>query len=148
MNGKEWRPDESTWQKMLDREEIRTLVQLYCHVIWERDVDAYVDLFTADGGIISAGAELPQARGRDELRRVLASAMDTMQPRPFIHNHVITLLDGDRAEGVCYAEIYMIEDGKPVNTMVSYRDEYVRLEAGWRFRTRWMTVRDTISVSR
>ncbi len=42
----------------------------------------------------------------------------------------------------------MIEDGKPVNTMVSYRDEYVRLEAGWRFRTRWMTVRDTISVSR
>jgi hypothetical protein len=79
-------------QQMIDREAIRDLPVKYCHCVWQKDLDGYVNLFTGDGSMSTSDPSLPRAQGREELRKMIGQGLDTMKPRPFIHNHVIELL--------------------------------------------------------
>ena len=90
---------EAALQEVLDREEIRTLPVRYCHTVWQKDLDGYVNLFTEDGSISTNDASLPNTQGREALRKMIGTGLDAMKPRPFIHNHVVELLGPDRAKG-------------------------------------------------
>ena len=103
---------EAALQEVIDREEIRTLPVRYCHTVWQKDLDGYVNLFTEDGSISTNDASLPRTQGREALRKMIGEGLDTMKPRPFIHNHVVELLGPDRAKGTCYIEVKLVRDGK------------------------------------
>lgn len=126
-------------QQMIDREAIRSLPQQYCHCVWQRDLDGYVNLFTPDGSFTTSDPELAGAQGHQGLRDMVAGSLDTLKPRPFIHNHVIQLLGPNRATGTCYVEVRMTRDGKKWLLTGWYDDEYVKVEGEWKFKSRRMT---------
>ena len=131
---------ESLMQELIDREAIRNLPLRYCHCVWQKDLDGYVNLFTDDGAMSTNDPTLPRAHGRDELRKMIGQGLDTMKPRPFIHNHVIELVGPDRAKGTCYVEVRLIRDGKKCLMSGWYNDEYAKVGGEWKFRSRQITV--------
>ncbi|MGE0680877.1 MAG: nuclear transport factor 2 family protein [Candidatus Binatia bacterium] len=129
---------ETLLQEVIDREAIRTLPVRYCHCVWQKDIDGYVNLFTKDGSFLPDGG-LPQAQGHEELRKVVGGGLDVLKPRPFIHNHVVELLGPDRAKGTCYVEVRMLRDGKKWLVTGWYNDEYVKVDGEWKFKSRKIT---------
>ena len=86
---------EARLQEVLDREEIRTLPQRYCHCVWQKDLDGYAELFTEDGTFGTDDPSLPKGQGRQQLRLIEGALNDI--PRPFIPE-----LTGPDATGTCY----------------------------------------------
>ena len=131
---------EAALQEVLDREEIRTLPVRYCHTVWQKDLDGYVNLFTEDGAISTNDGSLPSTQGRESLRKMIASGLDEMKPRPFIHNHVVELLGPDRAKGTCYIEVKLTRNGKKHAMAGWYNDEYAKVNGEWKFKSRQIIV--------
>ncbi|MBI3758055.1 MAG: nuclear transport factor 2 family protein [Deltaproteobacteria bacterium] len=131
---------EALVQDVLDREAIRTLPVRYCHCVWQKDMEGYVNLFTEDGAISTNDPTLPRAQGRAALRKTITEGLDTMKPRPFIHNHVIELLGPDTAKGTCYVEVRLLRDGKKWQMAGWYNDEYAKVDGEWKFKSRQITI--------
>jgi ketosteroid isomerase-like protein len=131
---------EALMQDVIDREAIRTLPVRYCHCVWRKDLDGYVNLFTDDGWLASTDPNLSRAQGHESLRKMISEALGTMQPRPFIHNHVIELLGPDRATGTCYVEVHMTREGKKWRMVGWYDDEYAKTGGEWKFQSRNVTI--------
>jgi hypothetical protein len=55
---------ETLLQEVIDREAIRTLPLRYCHCVWQKDFDGYVNLFTDDGAMSTNDPSLLRARPR------------------------------------------------------------------------------------
>ena len=123
-------------QEVIDREAIRDLPLRYCHSVWQKDLDGYANLFTEDGSMSATDPSLPHAQGRAGLRKMIGEGLDTMKPRPFIHNHVIELLGPDRAKGTCYVEVRLLKDGKKCLMSAWYNDEYAKVGGEWKFKSR------------
>jgi hypothetical protein len=131
---------EAALQEVIDREEIRTLPVRYCHTVWQKDLDGYVNLFTEDGSISTNDSSLPNTQGREALRKMIGEGLDAMKPRPFIHNHVVELLGPDRAKGTCYIEVKLFRDGKKCAMSGWYNDEYAKVGGEWKFKSRQITI--------
>ena len=134
-------------QEVIDREEIRNLPVRYCHTVWQKDLDGYVNLFTEDGSMSTNDPSLPQAQGHEALRKMIGEGLDTMKPRPFIHNHVVELLGPDRATGTCYIEVKLFRDGKKCAMSGWYNDEYAKVGGEWKFKSRQITIDSSAPVS-
>jgi hypothetical protein len=132
--------NEALVQEVIDREAIRTLPVSYCHCVWQKDLDGWANLFSEDGAVSTTDASLPRAQGRAALRKMIGEGLDTMKPRPFIHNHVIELLGPDRAKGTCYVEVRLTRDGKKQLMTGWYDDEYVKVGGEWKFKSRRINV--------
>jgi ketosteroid isomerase-like protein len=126
-------------QEMLDREEIRTLPVRYCDCVWQKNLDGYANLFTEDGTFGTDDPTLPKGKGPAELKKMIGGALDTMKPRPFIHNHVVELLGPDKAKGTCYVEVRMTKEGKKWLMTGWYNDEYAKVNGQWKFQSRQIT---------
>jgi hypothetical protein len=127
-------------QGVVDREAIRDLPLKYCHCVWQKDLDSWVNLFTSDGTISTTDPNMPGAQGPDGLRKMISSGLETMKPRPFIHNHVVNLLGPNRATGTCYVEVRMIRDGKKWSLSGWYDDEYAKVDGEWKFKSRRINI--------
>ena len=131
---------ETQMQKVIDREAIRNLPLQYCHCVWQKDLDGYANLFTEDGSFSTDNADIPGAQGRDKLRKMIGNGLDDMQPRPFIHNHVIELTGADTATGTCYVEVHMKREGKKWEMRGWYNDDYAKVGGDWKFKSRKVIV--------
>ena len=138
---------ETLLQEVIDREAIRNLPLRYCHCVWQKDLAGYVNLFTEDGAMSTNDPSLPRAQGREGLRKMISEGLDTMKPRPFIHNHVIELLSSDRAKGTCYVEVRLLRDGRKWSMTGWYNDEYAKVGGEWKFTSRQITVDSFAPVS-
>ena len=123
-------------QELLDREAIRDLPLRYCHCVWQKHVEAIVDLFTEDGSFDMSAGGRPPTKGRASLLEMYKRSLGDLSPRPFIHNHVIELLGPGRARGTCYVEIRGVRDGESLVGAGYYDDEYERVGEEWKFRSR------------
>ncbi len=111
---------EAQVREMADREAIRDLPLKYCHYVWKKEVPAIVNLFTADGEF-DAGGNQPAAKGKEALLKAYQQGLSSLDPHPFIHNHVVELQGNDRKS--------MIAAGY-------YDDEYAKVSDEWKFRSR------------
>jgi hypothetical protein len=127
-------------QSVIDREAIRDLPVKYCHCVWQKDLDSWVNLFANNGTISTSDPNMPGAQGKEGLRKMISSGLETMKPRPFIHNHVVNLLGPDRATGTCYVEVRMIRDGKKWSLSGWYDDEYAKVGGEWKFKSRRINI--------
>jgi len=130
---------ETVVQEVIDREAIRNLPLQYCHCVWQKDLDGYANLFTEDGSFSTDDPTLPKGQGRAALKSLISGALDTMKPRPFIHNHVVELLGPDKAKGTCYVEVRLLKDGKKCLMSGWYNDEYAKVNGEWKFQSRQIT---------
>lgn len=138
---------EAALQAVMDREAIRTLPVRYCHCVWQKDLDGYVNLFTDDGSMSTNDPSLPRAQGHEALRKMIGEGLDEMKPRPFIHNHVVELQGADQAKGTCYVEVHLQRGGKPWEMRGWYNDEYAKVGGEWKFKSRQITVDSFVPVS-
>lgn len=130
--------------EMAAREAIRELPLKYCHYIWKKNVLAIVDLFTedgefdlrgGDGGFDAGGAPL-RIKGRAALLKYYPEGLASLDPHPFIHNHVFEMHAPDRATGKCYMDMIGSLDGKMIRSAGCYDDEYAKVNGEWKFRSR------------
>ena len=133
--------DAQTLQGLLDREAIRDLPLRYCDCVWRSDVPGIVDLFTGDGAFIINMPDGTQssAKGSEDLLKFYSGGLD-MQPRPYIHNHVIELVDAERATGRCYLDLRSLKNDMGWLGAGYYNDEYRKEGGVWKFAERSFVV--------
>jgi hypothetical protein len=131
---------EEAIRALLDREEIKSLPNRYCHAVWQGDSQLYTTLFADDGVVTESGLGVDRKIvGRHDLEAFAASASGERKPRPFVHNHVVELVDGTHAAGHAYVEVFDGMDGYVRNVVGWYRDEYVKVNGEWKFQRRDLT---------
>ena len=139
-------------RELADREAIRDLSDRNCDFVWRKDVDGLVSLFTDDGSFIVEGLEVEAiSHGHAELTKVYEKAIAEINPRLFIHTHVVDLLGENHATGRCYVEVYSATLGMQRVGWGYYEDEYIKTGSKWKFRGRryFLDVIDTkISLRR
>jgi hypothetical protein len=119
------------------REAIRDLSARYSDCVWRKDLDGLVSLFTEDGTFVVEGLEVEAiSRGRAKLRKVYEKAIAELDPRLFIHGHVVDLLGGSRATGRCYVEVFSAKLGMQRVGLGYYEDEYAKVGDKWKFASR------------
>lgn len=124
-------------RELSDRAAIRELVDRYCDCIWRKDLDGLVSLFTDDGTFIVEGVEREAiSHGRAKLKKVYEKALEELDPRLFIHTHIVDLLDKNRATGRCYAEVFSAKVSMRRVGLGYYEDEYSKKSDKWKFACR------------
>ena len=128
---------EQLTDEMIDREAIRDLPHRYAHYIWTGNAEGIANLFTQDGWFGSIPEVTPRTQGRDNLLKFYAAISSApLQPRPYVHQHVIELKGNNRASGTVYIELRDAnQDMKWIGTAY-YDDEYEKVNGEWKFRSR------------
>lgn len=122
--------------ELLAREAIRDLPRRYCDCVWRDDVAGLVDLFAADGRFVAdMGGKTYTFEGRAALTTMFTSGL-AIQPRPYIHNHVVELLGDGFARGRCYLDLHSARKNMEFLGAGYYEDEYIATTTGWRFQHR------------
>jgi uncharacterized protein (TIGR02246 family) len=119
-------------RRIEDREAIRDLLKRYCYLIASGDVDGVVALFTKDCRVEILGRHF---EGEAGLRELYADSL-AVQPRPYIHNHLIETLEDESAEGRCVLEIRQTRDGESEVGGGCYVDRYRKQDGVWLFEQR------------
>lgn len=114
------------------KDEIRELTARYCLAVAEGLAEDIVAMFTSDG-VFKVRNQV--CTGTDELRTMYTGVADSVTPKPFIQNHVITV-DGDNATGRCGVEIRMVHKGEAYTVAGHYYDTYRKVDGRWRFAER------------
>jgi hypothetical protein len=125
-------------QALLDREAIRALPNLYCHYVWRNDVEGLVGLFAKDG--VFDEPTLGRITGHAALREIYRRALGALSPKPYIHNHVVTLEGPDRASGACYLDLRVPNRPEAGPIAGYYDDRYVKEDGNWVFAERKVTL--------
>jgi hypothetical protein len=126
--------------ELTDREAIRDLPVRYCDCVWQNALDAMIDLFAKDGQFISKGRKREFiSKGHAELRKMYAGALGEVNPRPYIHNHVVDLKSKTTASGRCYVELRSAKKNFEWIGTGFYDDEYVKVDGKWKFASRKFT---------
>jgi|SRR5215469_11089578 len=124
-------------RELADRAAIHELSDRYCDCVWRKDLDGLVSLFTDDGTFVVEGVEREAiSHGRARLKQVYEKAITEMDPRLFSHTHIVDLLDGNRATGRCYAEVFSAKFGMRRVGLGYYEDEYAKKGDHWKFACR------------
>ena len=124
-------------RELADREGIRDLAIRYIDLLWRNDLEGLVSLFVEDGSFFAEDPENEVvARGHAELRKMFQRAVRTVQPRHYIHTHVVELGGGDRASGRCHVELRSAKVGMQWIGSGCYEDEYIRVGEEWKIASR------------
>jgi hypothetical protein len=124
---------------LLDREAIRDLPIIYCHYVWEKNIDGIVNQFTPDGELILPANLGSGAKGTEALRSFYTKSITSADPRPFVHNHYIILLGDGKAKGFVYADLKYGSQGFKTTLIGVYEDEYVKVDGAWKLKRRKFT---------
>lgn len=121
---------------LLDREAIRDLPKRYCDFVWQDDVEGVSSLFLPDGrfSVILADRKIDIA-GRDSITEFMQAGLAD-SPRPFIHNHVITMNDTHSASGRAYLDLRSGKHNFDWLGAGFYEDEYRKDSGEWYFASR------------
>lgn len=124
--------DATRLQRLEDREALRDLLARYCYLIARGDVDGVIELFTADCRVEILGQLYSGEAGLRELYR---DAL-LVQPKPYIHNHLIETLEDTSATSSCVLEIRQQRDGTEQVGGGCYEDRYRKQDGRWKFHQR------------
>lgn len=123
-------------RRIEDELEIGQLRARYCHLLDDRDWDAFIDLFTPDGSFIG----LAEVKGRDDLMEFFSQTVPSLAEGfwHFCTNGTVEL-DGDRATGRISMEYLSVTKGVSFVSAGHYDDEMVRVDGRWKFKSRRIT---------
>ncbi|MDB5713963.1 MAG: hypothetical protein JWO15_1360 [Sphingomonadales bacterium] len=124
---------------LLDREAIRDLPIIYCHNVWEKNIDGIVSQFTSDGELVLPANLGSGAKGTKALREFYIKSIASADPRPFVHNHYVVLLGGGRAKGFVYAELRYGSQKFRTAMIGVYADDYLKVGGVWKLARREFT---------
>lgn len=131
------------FERLLAERACERLITEYCHLTDHGQAAKVADLFSEDAVWTSATSTMT---GRAKILRGFEARQAKVErmSRHVCTTMLITVIDAANAEGVCYLTLYR-HDGDPDRAtspvqapaiVGEYRDQFVRTEAGWRFRRR------------
>ena len=129
---------------MIEKHEIRQLMNRYSLAIDLTDPEAYASVFTDDGELVLAG-EMVIAKGREALMAQAQSDKERFNPgakdgtrsfmvmRSVLTNPVVTLTGEDSATGISYIQIVVDQEGvgPVILSQGRYEDEYRKVDGNW-----------------
>jgi uncharacterized protein (TIGR02246 family) len=123
-------------QRIEDRFAIMDLVATYCSAIDSRDLDAFIDCFTADA-VLRHEDRVMHLEGRQAIRDYYAARFpDYGVTFHYPHAHTVDFDGPDDAHGVVTAHAEMALDGAGWLAAFRYSDRYRRDGGRWRFAER------------
>ncbi len=127
---------EERLRRLEDIDAINQLRARYCHLLDERAWDAFIDLFTPDATFKG----LAEASGHDELRIFFGETVPRLG-EGFWHFCTNATVDvaGDEATGRVSMEYLSVKSGISYVAAGHYDDHLVRLDSGWKFKSRHLT---------
>ena len=127
---------EKQLQALLDREAIRDLPKRYCDRVWHDDAEGLSELFTPDGKFsVVLSDKTIEISGRDEILKFMREGLAD-RPRPYIHNHIVELTDGNHASGRAYLDLRSAKHRFDWLGAGFYEDEYLKQRDRWLFAQR------------
>jgi hypothetical protein len=131
-----------------DRDQIHTLIAQYCHFADEGHHDAWVDLFTDDGEMITS--VVGSAKGSSELRAWIEQELGFFsgyQIRHFVTNTLLLPTSADSVRARSFVLMTRQPTARPpgdpsqpsgaeVLATAVYEDVIERTERGWKFKSR------------
>jgi hypothetical protein len=128
---------EQILSEVADREAIRELPVRYCDCVWRGDLAGLVGLFSTDATFVVKGRERDvTTSGHADLKKMYEGALGEVEPRPYIHNHVVNLDGSNRASGRCYVELRSFARAMEWIGSGYYEDQYVKVGDEWKFGSR------------
>jgi hypothetical protein len=134
-------------ERLLAERECEKLQVAYALAADRGDADGFTALFAPDASILIP--EYAPFVGHAAIHASLvALASSGVTMRHVITNQHVTATGPDRAEGGCYLLVFNnpdppdasgVCDVRPPGTVGEYADQFVRTDAGWRFRERRLT---------
>lgn len=134
---------ESRLREFEDYRELIHLKARYCDYCDRNQPSVLDELYGPDGiatlfvedGIWEMIPDGPSAKGREAIRATFVER----RTRPFVSSHNVTnpliKIDGDTAIGQWNAIFYSRSDTSELIAFGIYTEQYVRIPAGWRFKT-------------
>lgn len=135
---------EAAVERCVAHEEIRQLIARYCHYVRTRQVSAILQLYTPDG-VFDMPANMAEGgvrSGQHAIEETFRDNLESMDPWPFTHNHVIEMDGPDDARGFVYTEFRIGSDKLRLGFIGVYEDRYQRVDNIWKFHTRKLTAVD------
>ena len=124
--------DDERMTRIEDHEALRNLVATYCFEIAAKNVEAVLSLFTSDCRVEILGTVY---EGEDGLRALYADSL-AVDPKPFVHNQSIEIVDAKTARGRAVFEIRQTREGEVEQSTGCYADEYAKQDGAWKFHRR------------
>lgn len=129
---------EKNLQKLIDREEIRDLVNRFSAYEDRRMWDEAANCFTEDGEFDETAVGGPIASGREGIRAFFKDQIDPSMTflAHYTTGHVITDLGDDNAKGFfnCFFE-GGLHDGRVVKVHSYLEDVYAKVNGVWLFKS-------------
>jgi hypothetical protein len=123
--------DAEEQRRLTDDLAIRNLVARYADAVSHADESAWIGTWALDGRWTIAGTT---SEGHDGLVQTWRSLMGLFERVVQLPQSGFVELAGDRASGRWQmVEIGRGRDGSSSVTLGSYRDDYRRVDSGWRF---------------
>jgi ketosteroid isomerase-like protein len=123
----------SRWRDLADRQDITDVLNAYCECLDRMDLDALVELFTADCSVDYGTGPWLQSTGRDALRRNLQELWRWSRTSHHLSNVSIEIAregEGARARALSYVLAWHeAADGSTATMMGRYEDR-LRKEGG------------------
>lgn len=124
-------------QQIEDRLALKNLVDTFSNLADSKAIDKQVLLFTPDATVnsFSGGKPTSSLKGREQIGEIFTRFLGTFETVYHINGQQTVEIDGDRASGVAYCLVVLInhQDGKLIRTTsgVTYHDDYVRQGGQW-----------------
>lgn len=124
-----------------DRQAIQELGILYGFVMDERDEPGIRQLFTEDATLDSQDGVFHAAGIEDIVATYLGRFAALGPTNHFSHGHVVRFRDDDPdiAFGLLAGHAEVFRNGVGMQVALRYKDEYRRVDGGWRFSARLMS---------
>lgn len=131
--------DADSLRRLADERDISRSLVLYCHHLDRMDLDALVELFTADCVVSYGPDESLNSRGQTGLRRDLARLWRWRRTSHHLSNVEIEFDGADSARAGSYVFAWHERaDGTSATVYGRYEDRFVRIDEGWRIAERKM----------
>jgi hypothetical protein len=128
---------ESHVQELMDREEIRELINRYAQRV-SRGINM-ADMFVEDGSFLVHTVGFPdyEAKGRAEIEKSFGAVISKpTRNMPCIHNHLVQV-NGDEALATSFIELQLSDDKRDEGRIFAgsgyYEDKLRRVNGRWMF---------------
>ena len=135
-----------TMQELMDRAELKDLVDTFSNLADVKDAASQGDLFLPDGWLefqMGFDGEINKIEGREALVQAFAATINPCKAVYHINGQHSVTIKGDEAEGVAYCTATLVNDaeGKDIITTnyVRYSDLYVKMDRKWYIKRRRTT---------
>ena len=123
-------------QEASDHDQLRRLVADYCHLLDDRELETWLQLFTDDAVVRMGRTEFT---GHDGVRQWIDAILKaTAEPGRHLCTNVALDVNGDRATGRC--DFAYIAPGPSVVQVGRYDDEYRRVDGRWHIAVRRLSL--------